>query len=392
VTTTTALCGPVPSLTATAVGSAQGTAVAAAISMARGRPNPNGGGFVEAGSSGTLCVLTKAGLVLCTGGDGHGERGAGNGVFMPGTFNVVETTTGPLDKVVSIDGGRDFFCAVRSTGDLYCWGDYEGIGHRRGGGFHSFATLTAVNATMVAAGYAYTCYVDNTGASECSGSPQNRIPLGTAPWAIPSGVKAISVNGSGGLALMTDGTVTSFGRNTRGERGDVVADLAPPGVIPNLTGVTQVSAGGGSTNNSTRHGCALLNDGTIQCWGKNRHGELGDGTTTQRAVPAQVMRNIDSGFTGATFVAAAQEHTCAISDQVYCWGRNTESQLGNPTLSDTTLPTPTVPSVTNATSLAIKGHTSCAVLTTGGIWCWGDFFGFPLAGPTPIPEFEPPST
>ncbi len=76
--------------------------------------------------------------------------------------------------------------------------------------------------------------------------------------------------------------------------------------------------------------CAVLKDGSIQCWGGNVVGELGDGTTTNSSVPVRV-----SNITNASGVAGGQQFTCAAdSDGVaHCWGHNSYGQLGNNTLN-----------------------------------------------------------
>ena len=72
------------------------------------------------------------------------------------------------------------------------------------------------------------------------------------------------------------------------------------------------------------HTCASLSDGRIFCWGANESGQLGDGTTADRAVPAQV-----AGTSGT--VEAGQAHTCAFTagGQAACWGADSSGQLGD---------------------------------------------------------------
>src|SRR5207253_2085399 len=78
-------------------------------------------------------------------------------------------------------------------------------------------------------------------------------------------------------------------------------------------------------------------DGTIYCWGFNGNGQLGDGTRTNRAVPALVQAPA-----GVTFqaVSAGGQHTCAVAStgDAYCWGRNEFGRLGDGTAVDRTLP------------------------------------------------------
>ena len=82
-------------------------------------------------------------------------------------------------------------------------------------------------------------------------------------------------------------------------------------------------------------------------------------------------------------------HTCAIANGgVSCWGRGREGELANGVLADVSFATPTVPAITNATSLGSNGRATCAVLATGRVRCWGQLLGSTFGAPTAIPAFE----
>jgi hypothetical protein len=88
-----------------------------------------------------------------------------------------------------------------------------------------------------------------------------------------------------------------------------------------LSGVRQVSAG-------VSHTCAVLNDGTLRCWGDNGIGQLGNGTNTPSKLPVIV-----SGISNAVAVSAGDYHTCALLNNgtLRCWGYNFYGQLGDGT-------------------------------------------------------------
>lgn len=105
-----------------------------------------------------------------------------------------------------------------------------------------------------------------------------------------------------------------------------------------------------------RHSCALQSAGTVQCWGANDQGQLGDGTTIDRLVPVRV-----DGIVDAVSISAGPESTCAVVSYGYvkCWGR--ESGSGVPA-------TRVLPGA--ATAVAVGSYKSCALLQDGRVACW----------------------
>src|SRR5204862_3993916 len=84
------------------------------------------------------------------------------------------------------------------------------------------------------------------------------------------------------------------------------------------------------------HSCALINDGTVQCWGRNESGQLGNGTTTNSSVPVGV-----AGITGAVGITAGWwHHSCALlaGGTVRCWGLNQWGQFGDGTTTSSFVP------------------------------------------------------
>ena len=75
-----------------------------------------------------------------------------------------------------------------------------------------------------------------------------------------------------------------------------------------------------------RQSCALHQNGTISCWGRNFRGQLGNGTEEDSAMPVQVV-----GITDATAIAAGGSYSCALhqTGTISCWGHNWLGQLGN---------------------------------------------------------------
>jgi hypothetical protein len=131
--------------------------------------------------------------------------------------------------------------------------------------------------------------------------------------------------------------------------------------VSGLSSVTAVSAG-------ATHTCALRTDGSIQCWGNNYEGQLGDGTGTPSPTPVTV-----SGITTAIEVRAGWGHSCArLSDgTLRCWGEGTSGQLGNGAVQTSTTPV-AVSGISTAIGLTAGWwHHSCALLSDASVRCWG---------------------
>ena len=129
-----------------------------------------------------------------------------------------------------------------------------------------------------------------------------------------------------------------------------------------------LSVEGASVALGTFHTCALLdNNGkvlghysTITCWGNNKYGQLGDGTTTDRTTPVVV-----SGITTATSIATGGAHTCAVtfSGTMKCWGWNSFSQLGDGTTTTRNTPVDTPSSVSSASRYSIMAALVVTIIT-----------------------------
>jgi alpha-tubulin suppressor-like RCC1 family protein len=225
---------------------------------------------------------------------------------------------------------------------------------------------------------------------------EQRIPCSTTPVRV-RGLKnatAISHGGWVTCALLVDHTISCWGDNRSGSLGAGTSagpetcrppdgDSYPCSTTPvRVKGITNATAV--SSHSSTT--CALLADGTVECWGDNRDGELGIGTFTGPETcslgPCSTKPVKVPGIDHATAITAG----CAVlsTGEVKCWGDNSAGGLGNGALSGPeTCSQPGVPGtpcstrpvrvrgISEATALATGGGQTCALLRSGGINCWG---------------------
>jgi alpha-tubulin suppressor-like RCC1 family protein len=191
------------------------------------------------------------------------------------------------------------------------------------------------------------------------------------PVSLPSGTTITAVAGGNGhgLALTSNGSVLAWGYNAYGELGNgtTVTSLVPVSVGGLLSGkiVTAIAAG-------DSHSLALTSTGSVYAWGYNLEGELGNGTTSNSAVPVRV--SLQSGTT-VTAIAAGSAHSLAVTStgSVLAWGSNGALQLGQPNATTfSAVPVPvSIPSGVTITAVAGGEFHSLAVTSTGSVLAWG---------------------
>ena len=189
-------------------------------------------------------------------------------------------------------------------------------------------------------------------------------------------IETISGGDNHTCATASDGRAYCWGRNQYGQlgTGDTNQTAVPvavdtSGVLNGLT-VKQISTG-------IYHTCAIASDDQAYCWGYNTNGQLGSNIGTQSTVPVAVdTSGVLNGLT-VKQISAGGYHTCVVAsdDQAYCWGRNVIGQLGNGYTSTTHEPTKVDTSgelhnkIVSQISAGME-HT-CAVTSDGGAYCWG---------------------
>lgn len=182
-----------------------------------------------------------------------------------------------------------------------------------------------------------------------------------------SGFTQVETNGGFTCATKSDATVWCWGLNSSGQLGDgTTTNRNRPVQVVDLTGVVSVDAG-------YDYACALKSDTTVWCWGGNGNSSLGDGTTTNRNRPVQVKDSTGLSYlTGVTQMSTGSGHACAVTSNgsAWCWGWNHYFILGSSGPASS-IPKQ-VPNITTATQIRAGEFFTCVLLASKAISCWGD--------------------
>ncbi|MFZ3321983.1 MAG: hypothetical protein WA190_06390 [Usitatibacter sp.] len=341
--------------------------IAVNASFGAGTVNPS----IAAGFDRT-CAVSRTGEALCWGDDDNGALGDGR--FIGYTLPV--QTAGLSAGVASVISSPSsyFTCALKSTGQALCWGNNQN--GQLGNGTVLPSTIPAPvtgltsGVTAIATGGYHACALTVSSGALCWGfNFYGQLGIGSTGnyWTpvpvtgLPSGLKAITAGSYHTCALSNAGAVLCWGQNVYGQLGNgtTTASSVPVPVSGLSAGVVAIAAG-------HFHTCALTSSGNVVCWGLNGNGQLGNGTTTNSAVPVSVAQ-----LSGATQLAAGGYHNCAIagSGAVRCWGWNGSGQLGNGSTVDSAVSVATP--LAGVKALALGYEHSCAITSTSGVACWG---------------------
>jgi len=314
------------------------------------------------------CAATTEGIVWCW-GENEGQLGDGTS-----HSSSVPVRPEGIDAVVALAAGDDQTCAVRTDGSLWCWGENGqgqlGVGDRTRRLVPTrVGTLTGW--TAVAMRYDTTCALRADGTLWCWGlnthgqlglgdtgdGTERLVPtqVGTATnWA------ALTVGAKHGCAIRADASMACWGLDNYGQLGleDTTDRNVPTSLEEPPASWAQVA--GGET-----HTCGVASEGSLWCWGRNSNAQLGLGDQDDRHEPAQVGQS-----TSWAMAAAGETHSCAldIAGSLFCWGNASELGLADETRRD--VPTAITPGVVWQSIVTGLTHT-CAIRSDGSLWCWG---------------------
>jgi len=376
------------------------------------------------------CAAGANGVVKCWGQNGvHGKLGLGDPLNrgdqanqMGQNLSVLNFGTGRSARALSSNAEGESSCVILDDWSVKCWGangdGQLGVGdtvdrgdkpNQMGDNLPVVQLGTGRSARSLSCGPAWCCALLDDATVKCWGAnPYGELGLGDTQFrgntkgtmgdALPAlnlgtgrTVQAISVGGAGACALLDHGTVKCWGDNTFGELG--VGDTVPRGDAPNQMGdnLPAVDLGTGRVATAIGAGdysaCALLDDASVKCWGFNDEGQLGLGDTRARgSLPSDMGDqlppvNLGTGRT-ARAISTSGFTTCAVLDDgtLKCWGANLAGQLGRgdtasrgalPNEMGDNLPTVDLGAGRSARAVSVGYLFTCALLDDGTVKCWG---------------------
>ena len=301
-----------------------------------------------------MCALTTAGEVKCI----------GNGV-------ADSNNPGISAGAISISSGYANSCALMSYGGVKCWGD-NWTGQLGSGTWVNTSPAVNVKGltsgvTAITSGIMHSCALLGSGSVKCWGA-NNYGQLGDGTTSnrnepaqvsgLTSGVVSISGGYEHTCAVLTNGEAKCWGRNGYGELGDgtTTHKNVPTSVKVDgqpISGIASISGG-------LRHTCAITTGGAAKCWGYNALASLGNGTLTDSLTPVNVV-GLDSGV--LSIDAGKGFATCATvtGSSVKCWGHSWAGNVGDGFTTDRSSPVNVVglmsssPSATTLGALTLPG-------------------------------------
>lgn len=323
-----------------------------------------------------------------------GARAAGDDSLIPVLSLLLFEERAPA---TTLSVGANQNCVTLDDGHIACWG-YNFWGQLGNGNKLSASypvDVRGVNtAIAVASGVRHSCAVLENGHIRCWGwnaygqlgnnssgnSAGSTIPVTVA--SISSG-KRIAAGDEFSCAVLNDGSVKCWGRGSYGQLGNANNGAGADRDTPVSVSLADYSADMISTGaNQT---CLVDNDVLLtnplgRCWGNNTTGQIGDGSNTLRNSPVKVRNSGDSGsLAGVVAISTGGAHSCAVisTGLVYCWGANNAGQIGKPPGAPNSANLPQKVSLFGSTlpdavDVNAGANHSCALTDNGEVWCWGD--------------------
>ncbi|MBW2262876.1 MAG: hypothetical protein JRG91_12945 [Deltaproteobacteria bacterium] len=317
--------------------------------------------FLNSGQNHSCAV--DGGAAKCWGVNADSQLGNGTSTDSSVPVQVSGLTSG----VSQVCAGQTHSCALLTGGTMRCWG--RGTSGELGTGGYTNSSVpvvvlnqdgtgTLTGIVDIACGNAHTCAVNSSGAAYCWGSSTyGKLGNGTSSGFFPRPVAVCSEWGGcmGGYLVGVDeiesanlhtcarkgSAVFCWGYNVGGQigNGNIGTQATNPQAVINddmslVADAAQLSVGG-------HFNCVTTRSDEIKCWGRNNQCQVGDLSSIDKSRAVYVLTSTGSIFTGATYVGTAYEHSCAVAntaDNVVCWGDNPVGNLGDGTTGDRCYP------------------------------------------------------
>ncbi len=344
------------------------------------------------------CALINDGSVKCWGDSSSGRLGfEANEVCgeNPRTnpCSKKPVTISDLNNVIQIALGDNHSCAVLSDKTVKCWGyNYYGqLGNSSGSSNLNKQNSVSMGSSVNAGEQSNVSLTDSSqgsppypsmdssqGSTTGEGSAESSVSSVT-PVLVSSlsNVRQISLGQDHSCALLDDdtsttdneaGTVKCWG-NSYLDNDSSGEESSTPILVPNLSNVSQISL-------AYLRSCALINDGSVKCWGYNLDGWFGGSSTTNRNIPVNSF-----GLTNVRQFSLGASHVCAILNDdtsttaneagtVKCWGDNSIGRLGDGTTSEKSVPVKAI-GLSDVKQISSGGYHTCALSGNRSVHCWG---------------------
>ena len=411
--------------------------VAAGIFITLVSCNSSGGGSTTEGISSTIsefsggqahtCYISSDGKVKCWGLNLYGQLGLGDTLNRSdeggeSITSLAEVDLGTGHTAKKVVAGYYHTCAILDDDSVKCWGDNDvgqlGLGdtnnrgddaNEMGDNLPTVDLGTGRSALDLSIGRNFTCALLDNSTVKCWGDNflgmlgrgdtnqvgdlPNQMGDNLAPIDLGTGrtAKFIASRGIHACAILDNDSLKCWGANSngglglddtnnRGDNGGEMGDALPAIDLGSGRSAVKVSMGNGST-------CALLDNGTVKCWGYNLYGQLGIGDISDRGnAPGEMgdsLPTVDlgSGRT-ATDLISGRYFSCALLDNsdLKCWGNNDDGNLGQNNTSgignsggqmgDALLPIDLGLNKT-ASKITAGDYHVCVLLNDGHGKCWG---------------------
>ena len=349
-----------------------------------------------AAGNGHSLVIGENGTILASGRGTHGQLGNGARTDSTTPVQVKDAAgTGNFTGAKAVAAGFLFSLALKEDGTLWTWGNATGfmtdtddhhtdlpirVKDANGQHLEDIIAISAKKEFWLALRSDGTVWSWGRNESGQLGNGTynntcftNAVQVKNADGTPLTDVIAISAGGAHSMAKKADGTIWAWGKNENGQLGNGATENLPnPVQVTGLTDVAEISAG-------EFHSMVRKTDGTVWAWGRNQYGQLGDNTRNSSNTPVQVKGKNGFGYlTGVEEIAAGIGYSMALLDDgtLMAWGHNNSYQLGDGTQQSKNAPVEVMDAtgtgaLADVVEFSANNEISMAKTADGTVWIWG---------------------